>query len=110
MLDDSVLILLIEDEVAHAELIQRAFEQQGQRARLRHVQSLAEARMFLRTNMPTLIIADWRLPDGDSLELLVASSDPNDVPVIFMTSYGNERIAVEALKSGAMDYVVKSSE
>jgi PAS domain S-box-containing protein len=110
MLDDSVLILLIEDEPAHAELIQRAFERQDQHARLHHVPSLGEARSFLDANTPSLIIADWRLPDGDSLELLTAGDESNGVPVIFMTSYGNERIAVEALKSGAMDYVVKSSE
>lgn len=110
MLDDSVSILLIEDEAAHAELIQRAFESQGNRARLHHVQSLMEARKFLESNTPTLIITDWRLPDGNSLELLPAENGPAGIPVIFMTSYGNEFIAVEALKSGALDYVVKSPE
>jgi PAS domain S-box-containing protein/putative nucleotidyltransferase with HDIG domain len=110
MPDDSVLILLIEDEPAHAELIQRAFENRGKYTRLQHVQSLAEARSFLAANTPSLIISDWRLPDGDSLELLPAGDVLKDIPVIFMTSYGNERLAVEALKSGALDYVVKSSE
>lgn len=110
MLDDSVLILLIEDEAAHAELIQRAFESHGNRARVHHVQSLVEARKFLESNIPNLIITDWRLPDGNSLELLPAEKGKTDVPVIFMTSYGNEFIAVEALKSGALDYVVKSPE
>ncbi len=112
MLDDSVLILLIEDEAAHAELIQRAFESQGNRARVQHVQSLTEARKFLESNSPNLIITDWRLPDGNSLELLPAENrlTGTDIPVIFMTSYGNELIAVEALKSGALDYVVKSPE
>jgi PAS domain S-box-containing protein/putative nucleotidyltransferase with HDIG domain len=59
---------------------------------------------------PALIIADWRLPDGESMELLPDRNDPLAPPVILMTSYGNERIAVEALKSGALDYVVKSPE
>ncbi len=110
MLNDSVLILLIEDEAAHAEMIQRAFEDQGSRARIHHTQSLAEARAFLNSNTPGLIIADWRLPDGNSMELLPAQNETKDIPVVFMTSYGNERIAVEALKSGALDYVVKSPE
>jgi PAS domain S-box-containing protein len=110
MLDQSVLILLIEDESAHAELIQRAFEDQQSHARVHHVKSLAEAHTFLETNHPSLIITDWRLPDGESLELLPSHNPSHSIPVIFMTSYGNERIAVEALKSGALDYVVKSSE
>jgi PAS domain S-box-containing protein/putative nucleotidyltransferase with HDIG domain len=60
---------------------------------------------------PALIIADWRLPDGESMALLPTDhNDPLSIPIILMTSYGNERIAVEALKSGALDYVVKSPE
>src|SRR5690606_36809711 len=43
-------------------------------------------------------------------ELLPDHHDPLATPIILMTSYGNERIAVEALKSGALDYVVKSPE
>ncbi len=110
MADKSVLILLIEDEVAHAELIQRAFESRGSPVQLRHAQTLADARDFLGTSQPDLIIADWRLPDGNSMELLPSVADSKNIPVIFMTSYGNERIAVEALRQGALDYVVKSSE
>jgi PAS domain S-box-containing protein len=110
MLNDSVLILLIEDEAAHAELILRAFEGRSDHTRLHHAQTLAEARAFLKLDAPDLIIADWRLPDGDSTELLSTVEASKDIPVIFMTSYGNERIAVEALKKGALDYVVKSSE
>jgi PAS domain S-box-containing protein len=110
MTDQPVLILLVEDEIAHAELIQRSFESRGKNVRLHHVQTLAEAKNFLNANAPDLIIADWRLPDGDSMELLSSVGNLNEIPVIFMTSYGNEHIAVEALKQGALDYVVKSSE
>jgi PAS domain S-box-containing protein len=110
MLDDAIKVLLIEDEEPHAELIRRAFEERGGRVRIHHVKSLLEARAFIATNMPGLIIADWRLPDGESLELLPDHNDPLATPVILMTSYGNEKIAVEALKSGALDYVVKSPE
>jgi PAS domain S-box-containing protein len=44
------------------------------------------------------------------MELLPDQHNPLATPIILMTSYGNERIAVEALKSGALDYVVKSPE
>lgn len=111
MLEDKIEILLIEDDDAHAELIQRAFEDQGSPVHIHRVKSIAEARVHRMAHEPALIIADWRLPDGESMELLPDQPDPLlSTPIILMTSYGNEKIAVEALKSGALDYVVKSPE
>lgn len=111
MSEDLIKILLIEDEDPHAELIQRAFEDQASGFQLRRARSLTEARKELETGETALIIADWRLPDGESMELLPDNKqDQLATPIILMTSYGNERIAVEALKSGAVDYVVKSPE
>ena len=110
MMDDSVHILLIEDDPAHAELIQRAFEDRGDESRLTIAHTLQEARACLGASKPTLIIADWRLPDGDSSELLAEDHHKTAPPVIIMTSYGSERNAVEVMKSGALDYIVKSSE
>jgi len=109
MMDNTVRILLIEDDPAHAELIQRAFEDRGGEASLDIVNTLEEARQHIKSFGPTLIIADWRLPDGDSRELLLEENN-RSTPVIIMTSYGNERNAVDVMKSGALDYIVKSSE
>ncbi len=109
MMDNTTHILLIEDDPAHAELIQRAFEDRGDEAILTIANTLAEARSHLQKFTPTLIIADWRLPDGDSSELL-QEGDNQPIPVIIMTSYGSERNAVNVIKSGALDYIVKSSE
>jgi PAS domain S-box-containing protein/putative nucleotidyltransferase with HDIG domain len=113
MMEDTIQILLIEDDPAHAELIQLAFEDRGDKARLTTAYTLAEARDLLKTFQPSLIIADWRLPDGESSELLNDAENEEDnptTPVIIMTSYGNERNAVDVIKSGALDYIVKSSE
>lgn len=107
---ETINILLIEDEDPHAELIERAFERQDSRIHIHRARSLAEARAHIQIQEPALIIADWRLPDGESMELFPNQPDPLDTPIILMTSFGNERIAVEALKSGALDYVVKSTE
>jgi len=109
MMDNSVHILLIEDDPAHAELIQRAFEDRGGESRLTIANTLEEARAHLKNFKPTLIIADWRLPDGESSELLPEDHNKS-TPIIIMTSYGNERNAVNVMKSGALDYIVKSSE
>jgi len=108
MMDASIHILLIEDDPAHAELVQRAFEERGDQARLTVANTLNQARAFLENFIPTLVIADWRLPDGESHELLV--NRHNAIPIVVMTSYGSERTAVDVIKAGALDYIVKSSE
>jgi len=111
MMENTIHILLIEDDPAHAELIQRAFENRGDKSRLTTAHTLSEARDHLNNFQPSLIIADWRLPDGDSSELLHDNEeDSPTIPVIIMTSYGSERNAVDVIKSGALDYIVKSSE
>jgi PAS domain S-box-containing protein len=109
MTDEPMHILLVEDDPAHAELTRRAFEARGSAARLHVVQTLAAARAYLISSpeRPTLIISDWRLPDGEGMELL-QDDGLIHAPVIIMTSQGNERVAVGALKAGALDYVVKS--
>jgi PAS domain S-box-containing protein/putative nucleotidyltransferase with HDIG domain len=110
-MENIVHILLIEDDPAHAELIQRAFEDRGDNTNLITAYKLSEAREHLKNFNPSLIIADWRLPDGDSSELLHDDEeDKPKIPIIIMTSYGSERNAVDVIKSGALDYIVKSSE
>jgi PAS domain S-box-containing protein len=101
-------ILLVEDEEAHAELIRRAFESQAGRVGLTVVQSLREAHTHLAASLPDLVIADLRLPDGNGLELVPDGEANSPYPVVVMTSHGDEHVAVEALKAGALDYVVKS--
>jgi PAS domain S-box-containing protein len=100
--------LLVEDEPAHAELVSRAFEARGDQFVLQIAHSLSEAQERLSENaVLSLIIADWRLPDGDGTELII-SPIKERVPVIIMTSHGSERVAVEAMRAGALDYVIKS--
>ena len=108
-LENFTCVLLIEDDPDHVELIRRAFEDHAQ-VQLVTAGSLSEARACLSAFTPNLIIADWRLPDGESLDLLNGRSGTQSPPVVIMTSFGNERIAVNAISSGALDYVVKSSE
>ncbi len=58
--------------------------------------------------LPDILITDLVLPDGRGVELLPSTVEARSFPVVVMTSYGNEQIAVEALKAGALDYIVKS--
>ncbi|BBA37133.1 PAS sensor protein [Methylocaldum marinum] len=101
-------ILLAEDDPSHAELIQRAFETHGEPIRLTVARQLREARETLEADLPDIVITDLRLPDGQGTELLPQKDSDRPYPVIVMTGYGSETIAVEAMKAGALDYLVKS--
>jgi light-regulated signal transduction histidine kinase (bacteriophytochrome) len=103
-------VLVMEDEEAHAELIRRAFAFHADRFHLTTVGSLEAARACLAQGPPPdLVIADLFLPDGQGTALLSKDERPL-FPLVVMTSHGDEKAAVEAMKAGALDYVVKSVE
>lgn len=99
-------ILLVEDDLGHAEIISRAFETHSN-CRLTRSVNLKHASSLINDSDLDLIITDVRLPDGEGTELLGASSN---CPIIIMTSYSNENAAVKAIKSGAADYIIKTRE
>jgi signal transduction histidine kinase/DNA-binding response OmpR family regulator len=102
-------VLLVEDEPGHAELARRAFESQSGAFSVSVAETIGAAREALHgQNPPDLVIADWLLPDGEGLDLLRSEPAAAMPPVVIMTSHGSERVAVEAIRAGAVDYVVKS--
>ncbi len=102
-------VLLVEDEEAHAELARAAFERAPE-FRLTVAASVGQARAALAASPPQLVIADLQLPDGRGIELLPADPGRASYPVLITTSHGDESVAVEAMKAGALDYFVKSAE
>jgi PAS domain S-box-containing protein len=64
-------------------------------------------RATIEQSTPDLVIADFRLPDGKGTELIPPHRETAPFPVIVLTSHGNEEVTVEAMKLGALDYVVK---
>ena len=75
MTDKSPLILLVEDEAAHAALIQRAFENEPEPVSLVIATNLQAARGYLASLTPDLLIVDFLLPDGRGTELLPADRE-----------------------------------
>ncbi len=110
MIDDITKVLLVEDEEAHAELIRRSFEPRAGSMSLDEAQNLRDAREKLAEATPDLALIDLVLPDGKGLELLPTEGDEPEYPIVIMTSHGDEEIAVEAMRAGALNYVVKSGE
>ena len=108
MSDKKTHIILVEDEPAHAELVERMFEKHSDRYTLTLATNLAEARVILEQSNPDLLIADYLLADGEGTALIPPDSETSLYPVLILTSHGNEQIAVDAMKAGAIDYVVKS--
>ena len=62
---------------------------------------------LLEEERPQLALLDLMLPDGDGIELMQRIQATNDMPVIFVSAYGQEENVTRALDLGAVDYVVK---
>lgn len=103
-------LIILEDEVAHSEAIRRSLITPNNGCNIIVAQSMREFNNIVLHTQPDLVIADMNLPDGNALSLLKGSLDSQPWPVLVMTSYGDEELAVKALKSGALDYIVKSPE
>ena len=107
---DTISLLILEDDPAHAEAIRRAFESSGQPAEIRVASSLREYCEMVDARPPHIALLDLNLPDGDTDEALSLLSVDGPFPALVMTSMGNEKVAVAAMKAGALDYLVKSPE
>ena len=103
-----IRVLLVEDEEAHAELISRAFESRANLMNLTVAPTLQAARESLEESRPDLALIDLVLPDGKGTDLLPPAGKDPTYPIVIMTSQGDETVAVDAMKAGALNYVVKS--
>ena len=101
-------ILLLEDDPAHAELTERALTGSGLVFQLIRVETREEFSRQVIDNAPDLILSDYSLPTFDGLEALrfVQFMAPT-TPFIFVTGTMGEEVAIETLKIGATDYVLK---
>jgi len=104
-----VRILLLEDNSRDAELIQELLEAENFVCQITRVQTRAEFLTALEHDEIDLILADYKLPsfDGGSALKLASSAHP-EVPFIFVSGTIGEELAIEALKMGATDYVLKT--
>jgi CheY-like chemotaxis protein len=102
-------ILYIEDNVDDQAILERYLKKTGLDFELKYQMNGHEGLKSCTSNNYDLIFLDYRLPDMTGLQVLEEMKKENiKTPIIFITGQGNEKTAVEALKRGALDYIVKS--
>lgn len=101
-------ILIVEDDAPMAQLVGSLLEESGYETV--HFPDANGALEWLKTHKPELIISDIGLPGISGMQFCaLLKSDPStaSVPVIMLTSWGDELHKVQSLKTGADDYIVK---
>jgi PAS domain S-box-containing protein len=102
-------ILYLEDDPRDAELVQETLANDGIGCDVRRVETEADFIAALEQGGFDLILADYTLPSFDGLSALkIAQHDWPHVPLIFVSGTLGEEVAIEALKIGATDYVLKT--
>lgn len=100
--------LLVEDNSSHALLIRDELSAALDGWELDTAATVAEARRLMGGRRYDLYVLDYWLPDGDGLVLVREIRDASPrVPTLFVTTSASARVAVEAMKLGADDYIVK---
>src|SRR5262252_3048790 len=101
-------VLHLEDNANDAELIQAALDSEGIVSHVARVETQVDFLAALEQGGFDVVLADYTLPSFDGLSALnLARKTCPDVPFIFVSGTLGEEVAIEALKIGATDYVLK---
>src|SRR5579871_4743020 len=102
-------LLVVDDEPSVLYSFRRVFAENG--IRVLTAETLSEGLRQFHASDPDVVVLDLKLPDGSGLELFEAirTISPK-LPVIFITAHGSTKSAIEAMKHGAFDYLVKPVE
>src|SRR6202167_3493340 len=99
-------ILIVEDEPKLRRLLELDLSEEGHRVLA--APDAEQGLKILRQETVELVVTDLKLPGMDGLEFLHAVKRTNAaLPIVVMTAYGTIETAVEAMKAGASDYVLK---
>lgn len=103
-------VLFVEDSENDVELALRALKRDGLDVLWRRVESEAAMKQALATFVPHAIVSDFSMPQFDGLSALRLARDiVPDLPFIFLSGTIGEERAIEAIRSGATDYVLKDN-
>jgi signal transduction histidine kinase len=109
LMKDDIRILMLEDDAADAELTRFVLRKGGLNFSIARVETKDQYVQQLQQNPPSLILSDYSLPGFDGHAALEIAQDRcPETPFIFVTGTMGEEVAIETLKSGATDYVLKT--
>ena len=104
---ETISILVVDDSQLEQRYVARLLEAEGG-WRVSFARNGIEALEALAVQVPAVVLTDMQMPKMDGLTLVEKLREKYpQVPVVLMTGSGSERVAVEALKAGAADYVPK---
>ncbi len=108
-MSDLINVLLIDDNPFDRELVRETLIVDNSEFKLIEVASRPELEKILETSEVDIVLTDYNILEYSGLEItdLIFSAYPG-LPVIMLTGTGSEEVAVEALKRGVSDYVVKT--
>lgn len=102
-------ILIVDDEVNLTFFLKSALEDKNYLVETLH--TIADARKFLQSKFPDLVLLDLNLPDGNGLDLYrLIKQKGLGIPTLVITAYASIHSAIEALKLGVDDYIIKPFE
>lgn len=109
-MDREIRILFIEDVAAEMELATFQLKRAGVRCRMQRVETEQAFIEALRKDAPDVILSDFSLPQFDGISALtLAKARAPETPFIFVSGTIGEERAIEALRLGATDYVLKTN-
>lgn len=107
--NQSIYILLVEDNRKDAELLQESLVEVGAKQwQIIQIPRLSEALKRISNQHFDVILLDLSLPDSQGLETLASMNiAAPTIPIVVLTGLNNEELALEAVRQGAQDYLVK---
>ena len=105
MANTSPIVFVVDDDVSVRESLEGLIQSEGWR-----VETFASAHAFLmrpRASLPSCLVLDVTLPDLSGLDLQKRLADRSDMPIIFITGYGDVPMTVQAMKAGAVEFLTK---
>lgn len=108
-MDKVLKILIIDDDRSFRKIVTRMMARAGLNVETTEAINCAEGVEKLNQNVYDCALLDYQLPDANGIHLLqeVLHFGGTSTPIIFVTGKGDETIAAQALKTGALDYIPK---
>ncbi|MBD2431154.1 MULTISPECIES: hybrid sensor histidine kinase/response regulator [Fischerella] len=108
-MEETLKVLVVDDDEVDRMSVRRALKAAGISVQLFEADDCKSAIAHLQDNSFDCVFLDYRLPDQDGLTLINDVRSRNiKVPLVVLTGQGDEQIAVELMKAGAIDYLSKS--